>query len=220
MRVTAVLERDIARYMREEIRRAEAVATRAVGESALGLQADWRQAVIAAGLGPRLANTVRLSLYPQGRNSLGAAGYVFTRAPEIMLGHAEGATIRARNARFLAIPTENVPRARAGRRGATKRMTPVEVEAAFNRDLRFVQRPGRPALLVMDEARARFRRATGELRGFKRSRSKTGRGHTSVVMFVLVPQVRLRKAFDLAGIAERWQGRLLQRLEAEMFAGA
>ncbi|HEV8035606.1 DUF6441 family protein, partial [Yoonia sp.] len=64
--------------------------------------------------------------------------------------------------------------------------------------LRFVYRPRGPSLLVAD----------GRLnnRGLGvASRSKTGRGRSTVPIFLLVPQVKLRKRLDLARDAERAQ---------------
>ena len=41
---------------------------------------------------------------------------------------------------------------------------------------------------------------------------RTGRGLVSVVLFVLVPQVRLSKRLDVGGAAERWIARLEDRV--------
>ena len=80
---------------------------------------------------------------------------------------------------------------------------------ALPRKLRFVFRPGRPGLLVVDGLRA----GSGRHGGFRRASQRalrTGQGVVTVVMFVLVPQVRLRKRLDIDGAARRWQGLLPQ----------
>jgi hypothetical protein len=64
---------------------------------------------------------------------------------------------------------------------------------------------------VVDGLRASFSRKTGELRGFRRATERarrSGRGLAKVVMFLLVPQVKLRKRLDVARTAERWSGQL------------
>ena len=62
--------------------------------------------------------------------------------------------------------------------------------------LRFIYRSRGPSLLVAEGRLNSKGRAVG-------SRSKTGRGLTTVPIFLLVPQVKLRKRLDLARDAER-----------------
>ena len=54
-------------------------------------------------------------------------------------------------------------------------------------------------------------RKTGELRGFRRASEqarRTGRGVATVVMFLMVPQVKIPKRLDVARAAEHWLTRL------------
>jgi len=77
----------------------------------------------------------------------------------------------------------------------------------------------RPSLLVVDGLRASFSRKSGELRGFRRAtgRARTGGdGLSTVVMFLLVPQVQLRKRLDVARAAERWSGQLPTLIEQQL----
>ena len=67
--------------------------------------------------------------------------------------------------------------------------------------LRFVYRRRGPSLLVADE------RLNARGLGVA-SRSKTGRGRATVPIFLLVPQVRLRKRLDLDRDAERVAGKV------------
>ena len=50
--------------------------------------------------------------YPNQR--LDAASLVYTKAPQIIRAFDEGAVVRSRRGRFLAIPTENAPRKGSG----------------------------------------------------------------------------------------------------------
>jgi hypothetical protein len=62
-------------------------------------------------------------------------------------------------------------------------------------------------LLVVDGLRA----STGRRGGFRRASQRamrTGQGVVTVVMFVLVTQVRLRKRLDVDATARRWHGQL------------
>ena len=77
--------------------------------------------------------------------------------------------------------------------------------------LRFMPRQSGPSLLVVDGLRASFGRQTGQLRGFRRATDRArqrGEDLTTVVSFVLVPQVKLRKRLDVARAAEQWSGQL------------
>ena len=66
--------------------------------------------------------------------------------------------------------------------------------------LRFVYRRSGPSLLVAEGLHASVSRKTGELRGFRRASERarrTGRGVATVVMFLLVPQVKIPKRLDV-----------------------
>lgn len=139
-------------------------------------------------LGARLANTWRGKVYPVSRptRTLNPAGLVTSNASTVVSAFDPGATIKAKSAIYLAIPTENVPR---GGRGG-KRMTPVEVEARFNQEMEIVPSLTRPGtfLLVLTARRGK--------RGVREIKAKTARGFWKqaerIVMFILVKQVRLK----------------------------
>ena len=66
---------------------------------------------------------------------------------------------------------------------------------------------------------AAYSRQTGQLRGFRRATERarrSGQGLTTAVMFLLVPQVKLRKRLDVARAAERWSGRLPSLVERSL----
>ena len=85
--------------------------------------------------------------------------------------------------------------------------------------LRFVPRQSGPSFLVADGLRASFSRKSGELRGFRRATDRarrSGQGLTTVVMFLLLPQVKLPKRLDVARAAERWSGQLPALIEQQL----
>ena len=88
---------------------------------------------------------------------LDAASLVYTKAPQIIRAFDEGAVIRSRRGRFLAIPTENAPR--KGTDG--RRISPSTFPEHRFGPLRFVPRQSGPSLLVVDGLRASFSRKTG-----------------------------------------------------------
>jgi Family of unknown function (DUF6441) len=215
MKLAATVARSLQADMQVELRdieRAVAGGTKAAGQS---LKSELRRQVAGAGLGQRLANSWRDKHYPNQK--LDAASLIYTKAPQIIRAFDEGAVIRSRRGRLLAIPTENAPR--KGTDG--RRISPGTFPENRFGPLRFVPRPTGPSLLVVDELRPSFSRQTGELRGFRRATERarrSGQGLTTVVMFLLVPQVKLRKRLDVARAAEQWSGQLPALIEQQLRA--
>jgi hypothetical protein len=179
--------------MAAEIKAGEKAVSAATREAGTGLKTAWRGQITGAGLGTRLANTIRSAQYPAGQPSLNAAAFVWSNAPTIISAHDTGPLIRSRDGFWLTIP---LPAAGRGPRGS--KITPGEWERRRGLRLRFVYRRSGPSLLVAD----------GRLntRGLGvASRSKTGRGRSSVPVFLLVPQVKLAKRLDLDRDADRAQ---------------
>ncbi|TAN60280.1 MAG: hypothetical protein EPN20_13890 [Magnetospirillum sp.] len=195
MRVLAAIQGDLGRVLADEVKATERAAGSAMRNATNGLKLDLRAQVTGAGLGTRLANTWRSQTYPASGDSLRPAGLVWSKAPHIIRAFDEGATIRSADGFWLAVPGPGCP-ARIGK----KRPTPRLVEERLGIPLRFVYRRGGPSLLVADDMRAR----QGKRGGFARSR--TGRNAATAIMFLLYPQVTLRKRLDInraKGAAER-----------------
>lgn len=198
MRLAAAVEGNLRDLLETDLQRGERAVTQAVRQAGVGLKEDLRSQTVVAGLGPRLARTWRSEIYPRGGASLGAAALVWSKAPAIMRAFTEGAIIRSKTGLFLAIPTEAAPARGVG----GKRISPNNFPDHIYGPLRFVYRRGAPSLLVVDGLRARSGRPGKFAPASKRAAS---RGHTAtVVMFILVPQVRLKKRIDLDEAADRW----------------
>jgi hypothetical protein len=144
MNLAVKLGRSLQADMTAELRgieRAVASGTRAAGR---GLKAELRRQVTSAGLGQRLANSWRDRHYPNQK--LDAASLVYTNAPQIIRASDEGAVVRSKRGRFLAIPTENAPR--KGNDG--RRIRPsIFPEHRFG-PLRFVPRPSGPSPMACE----------------------------------------------------------------------
>ncbi len=191
MKLKLNIDPDIIAMMQAELLAGEKAVSDAVQGAALRLKTDWRDQIAQAGLGQRLARTIRSEAYPKGRPSLNAAALVWSNAPVIVGAHETGPLIRSKQGFWLAIPT-----AAAGKSGRGGRITPGEWERRRGLSLRFIYRARGPSLLV----------AEGRLnsRGLGvASRAKSGRGRTTVPIFLLVRQVKLAKRLDLARDAER-----------------
>lgn len=182
---------DLVALMRAEVAAGQKAVSITMAQAGAGLKSSWRAQITGAGLGQRLANSIRSQTYPKGRNSLDAAALVWSNAPEIIGAHDTGPLIRSANGFWLAIPLPAAGKALGG-----KRITPGMWEQKTGLRLRFVYRSRGPSLLVADAVRLNTRGQAAI------SKSKTGRGQVTAPIFLLVRQVKLPKRLDLARDAE------------------
>ena len=201
------IDPDIVALMREEIDAGERAVSKAIREAGTRLKSAWRGQITGAGLGTRLARSIRSAQYPKGKPSLNAAALVWSKAPVILGAHNTGPMIRSKNGFWLAIPT---PAAGKSARGG--RISPGEWERRTGLRLRFIYRRKGPSLLVAEGRLNTKGRAVA-------SRSKTGRGLLTAPIFLLVPQVRLEKRLNLAAAAEAELGRVPGAIVASWVEG-
>lgn len=206
MRFNLTVDGDTRAILQKGQERVEKITTRAVAVVAREIQLGFRQQVIGAGLGSRLARTIRAESFPKGgATSLESAANIWTNAPHIISAFNKGVTIRARDGFWLAFPTKE-----AGGSSSRGRITPEEWQRRNGVKLRPVFRPGRPVLLV-----AELRARSGKRGGFAApsdSAKRTGRGLSTVVIFILVPQTRLRKSLDFEAEVAKGRSRLAAML--------
>lgn len=205
MRLEAAIRGDLKKIMKEETAAAEKAVTLGVVAASSGLKAELRAQVTRAGLGEKMARTWKQRRYPSSGFSLGAAGLVYADMPQVIRAFNDGVTITNAKGTFLAIPTPAAPKRGVG----GKRINPDNFPEHSLGRLRFIYRKGAPSLLVVENLRA----STGKRGGYRKaseSALKSGRGITTVVMFILLPQVTLKKRLDIDGAAERWRDKLPQ----------
>ena len=208
MRLEAALTGDLNEFIKQEIAAAETAVTAGVKEVSTGIQSDLRQQVVSAGLGQAVSNAWRTKFYPSGK-SIKAAGFIYTKAPNIVFAFNYGAVIKSSKGFFLAIPTPAAPK-----RGTDgKRINPSNFPELSLGRLRFVYRAGAVSLLVVDNLRARG----GTRGGFGKasdSAQRTGRGLATAVMFFLVPQVTMKKKLNIEAVSNKWDSALAERILA------
>ena len=198
---------DIIDMIAAEMAAGERAVTAAMRQAGAGLKSSWRAQITGAGLGTRLANSIRLASFPKSGESLNAAALVWSNAPVIVGAHETGPLIRSKSGFWLAIPT---PAAGKSTRGG--HITPGEWERRTGLRLRFIYRRRGPSLLVAEGRLNTKGRAVA-------SRSKTGQGVVTAPIFLLVPQVKLPKRLDLARDAERAQVAIPNRIVANWIEG-
>jgi len=184
--------------------------TSAMREVTDGLKADLRADVVGAGLGQRLANTWRGKTYPQSDVSIDAAAFVWSKAPNLVDAFDRGVTIRSKSGFWLAIPTPAAGVKGLSANGAMQRITPGGWERRTGMRLRFVfRRPG-PSFLVADNARLSKKGLAKPNIGRRRGGGPYTRltGRSTVVIFILVPQVSLSKRLNIESVARRWGERV------------
>ena len=185
---------DLVALMRAEVVAGQKAVSTTMTQAGASLKSSWRAQITGAGLGQRLANTIRSQTYPKGRNSLDAAALVWSNAPVIIGAHETGPMIRSGSGFWLAIPLPAAGKAMGG-----KRITPGMWEQKTGLRLHFVYRSRGPSLLVADAVRLNTRGQAAV------SKSKTGKGRVTAPIFLLVRQVKLPKRLDLMRDAQRAQ---------------
>jgi hypothetical protein len=212
VKLAATIAGSIKAGMEAEMRTISKAVTAGVKEAGRGIKADLRKQVISAGLGMRLSRTWRERTYPNKGHD--TASLVWSKAPQIIRTFDEGAVIKSKSGLWLAIPTPSAPKRGVG----GKRINPSNFPEHRYGPLRFVYRRGRPSLLVVDGVRINKSGRVGR-RAKGGAFTKTGRmkqGMATVVMFIMVPQVRLKKRLDVKREAERWSRRLPALIQRHM----
>lgn len=197
MKLKVQFDPNLVALMQAEIAAGEKAVSEAMRDAGSSLKSAWRSQITGAGLGTRLGNSIRLASFPKSGDSLNAAALVWSNAPVIIGAHDTGPLIRSKDGFWLAIPTPA-----AGKSTKGGRITPGEWERRTGLRLRFIYRRRGPSLLV----------AEGRL-------NSKGRGVATVPIFLLVPQVKLRKRLDLARDAGRVMDGVPGRIVANWVEG-
>lgn len=202
MRLRATIRGNLDKIMRQEMKTARRAVKVGVKEATNGLKQELRGQITGAGFSEKLAKTWRGEVYPK-KPSLNAAGFVWSKAPHIISAYARGAVIRSKKSRYLAIPLPA-----AGKLARRKKMTPVLWEQKHNKKLVYVKRKGRNnPILVAENMRAR----KGKRGGFgnaSQTAMRKGKEVTTVPVFVLVPQVSIKKRFNVDASFKKWGSRV------------
>jgi len=216
MKLAASLVGSLKDDLKAEMRQIEKAVTGGIKEAGDGLKGSLRRQIITAGLGTKLARTWRNRAYPN--KGYDAASLVWSKAPEIVRSFDRGTVIKSKSGFWLAIPTAAAPKRGVG----GKRMTPATFPEHRFGPLRFVYRRGQPSLLVVDGVRVSGKTGRVGRRAKGGSYTKTGRlksGITTVVMFVMVPQVKMPKRLDVTRAANQWASRV-PKLVRQYYGGS
>ena len=81
MKLKLGIDPDLAAMMQAEVLAGERAVTAAMRQAGSDLKADWRGQITSAGLGQRLARSIRNKTYPERGESLDAAAFIWSKAP-------------------------------------------------------------------------------------------------------------------------------------------
>jgi len=203
----------VAKDLARDLEHRKVAQAEGLRRAARGLELDLEQAAQNGGLG-RLSRAWASAAYPRkGVGSLSASAEVYVKGSkhtqDAMYAFSHAATVRARNGLFLLVPTENAPKVGLGR-DRDKRL--AAAEARYGK-LRFVYRRGKPSLLVADNVRARG----GKRGGFARAsvRATAAGNVATIVVFILVPLVNLKKRFSVGPLEQKWRGQIPALIASE-----
>jgi hypothetical protein len=164
----------------------------AVKDETRELELEFERLTLAAG-GGKLARAWKSRTYPGPGKDGVPAGIVFPNGKDRTIGairfFTQDGRITAGGGQYLAIPTKE-----AGARGRKRDLTPGEWERRTGQKLRFVYRPGKSSLLVLDEAKLAGKRQVARRAGVRAIRGGTAE---TIVIFVLVPVVSFRRRVAL-----------------------
>lgn len=174
--------------------------TQAMRETASAMKAEARGQVEKAGFGRRLANTWRGTVYPERRESLNPAAYLWSNAPAIIDSFSSGRPIMTRGgSQWLMIPTPAVP-ARARKEARSRKQSLAHrVEIMFNQDLIFIREKGGKLGAYVNAVAGR---RAGTFRPATAGRRRQGRESELIKMFSVVRSVARPAVLNLDRIAQ------------------
>lgn len=206
-------------FVRDMNARLQRAAKRATDQAAAGALGDIRSVMNGQRLG-RLSRAVRYTsdqkkgrIQDRGAGGWSASGVIYAktgspRTAGALQAYTEGATIRAKGGRWLAIPTTEIP-SRVGRQKITPELW---AKSGLNERigrLQFVPtRRAGIAYLVAQGVSINPLRPRSARRLPKSGKPRAGRAAVSVIAFVLIKQTRRSKRFDPQSIAAKWQARV------------
>lgn len=227
MHIGAAIEGDLRKIMAREVSVLAAGIKAGTVKAADGLKEKLRAQVRAAGLSTPVEKAWQSKVYPKGE-SMGAAGYVYSKAKRIHAAFDVGGDLRPKNGEWLVIP---LPAARKlkldvsyqrSKGSRPRHWSDVEAAVARFGALRRVMLPGGRMLLVADRVTASGARR--KVRTTREGARVQGLGNVSMPLFLLVKRVRLGRRLDIDGAvasAERdFMGHVLAGISAAERASA
>ncbi|RKQ68946.1 hypothetical protein DES40_1722 [Litorimonas taeanensis] len=174
------------------------------------------------GLGPKLAKTWRARVFPSRALSMEPKVRFDNKAAVIINAFETGETIKSGAGHYLPIPTADFLSSISARARSQNRKNLIKLaESRFGR-LRLIPVKGKKIGLLVADGLQKSRSKRGGYRTASDTARRTGRTE-DVVLFVLVPQARLKKRLNYKAIerdlAADWSAFLARGIAASLENG-
>lgn len=204
---------DLKEYLENELKVAAGAMREGLEITGHQMRRVMRVQTRRAGLGHGMEKSWKIDVYPTGKvKTLHPALVLRTDSPTAMSAFLRGVTIRPKGGQMLAIPTDAAPE--KGYDG--ERISPANFPTGKYGELKWIHRPGKPTLGVVDNVRIRksgliSRQVKG---GSFTKRGRYKKGVATVVMFILVRQATIQKRLSLDPARQIGERRLARNIIA------
>lgn len=225
MRIVTTRIGDLTKIMDGELKAAARAVKGGVGDATMALRDELRARTRASGYdnAERLAKAWRAEVYPKGgKDSIRAAGLVWSNAENIHALMSQGGTLRAKGGFWRVIPLpaaikkhwDTMTDKGLGRGNSSRWRRWANVDAAVRAlgPLRFVSIGPGKALLVADNLTPGLRRSKTRRRKDGAEYSPISGRRVSAPLFLLVKVTRHAKKFDIPTAVAAASQRLVSRI--------
>lgn len=185
-------------------------------------KSELRADVTRAGLGKRLANTWRARTYPTRSVSMEPKVRFENKASTIINAFETGATIRSGKGFYLPIPTDDFLSSVSLRDRSRNRKNLIALAERKFGKLQFIAVRGKRIGLLVAKGLQKSRSQRGGFRAASATAQRLGKV-ADVVLFVLVPQARLKKRLNYESIAndllDEWGRELADGVRTSLASG-
>lgn len=207
MKFTAAIKGDLPKILEVKRQNAFKAVHKAVIRSANELKLEMVSQTQRARLGYGLAKSWRVKFYNKSDDEKFTKALVYTKAPKIMAGFEDPEIRRPKNGKWIAIPTENVPKA-----PGKKRYTPENWPKLFP-ELYFAKDTKDKAYLVGQTIHKTTKSGKKTIR---RTNSRNESQAETAVYFFLVKQTRQTKKINFDTASKKASDKLKRYISEEL----
>jgi len=206
MQIKAAIKGDLEKIVQQKNKNILKAVGRAVNRTGNELQREMAGQTQRAGLGHGLSKSWKTKTYNKNAKDKFAKKLVYTDSPKVMEGFETGGVRKPTKGKWIAIPTENVPKSRR------KRYTPENWPKSYP-ELYFAQDTNGKAYLVGQTVHKTNKH--GKTRISKTSRKTESQAET-VIYFFLVKQTKHVKRLSFEHASKHHQKKMKLYISQEL----
>ncbi|MCP4356170.1 MAG: hypothetical protein GY793_11215 [Proteobacteria bacterium] len=207
MQIQAAIKGDLNKIIKQKNKRIVKAVNKATRRTVFELRKEMVSQTQRAGLGYGLAKSWQVKIYDKNKDDKFPTGLVYTKSAKIMDGFETGGTRKPLNGKWIAIPSDNVPKA-PGR----KRYTPKHWPKSFP-ELYFAKDTKGSAYLVGQTVHKTTSKGKKVIRKTTR---KTESEAETVIYFFLVKQTHHVKKLNFAQANKQYQNKMKLYISSEL----